>query len=160
VRGLPCRELANAELPEVGILRAVPERNAGVVRGIYAEWGKGNFRAGTDLYDAHILLVIRDDFPDAGVYVGPDEVRGYMRRFLADWTDAVIEAEDVRCAGDSVAVAVHQHATGSGSGASVDMRYWQAWTFRGGAVIRIESIKERAEALAAVGLQEESPDGA
>src|SRR4051812_49028790 len=96
------------------------------------------------------MLVIREDFPESGVYVGQEEVRGYMQRFLADWTDAVIEAEEVVSEGDSVAVAVHQRATGSGSGASVDMRYWQVWTFRGAAVTRIESIKGRAEALAAV----------
>src|SRR5215211_315609 len=134
------------------------ENAAEVVRAVYAEWARGNFRAGTELYDPHAVLVIREDFPDAGVYVGRDEIRGYMRRFLADWTDAVIEAEDVLGARDSVAVAVHQHATGSGSGALVDMRYWQVWTFRGGAVIRIESVRGRAEALQAVGVQEEPGD--
>jgi ketosteroid isomerase-like protein len=101
------------------------------------------------------MLVIGDDFPDPGVYVGRDEMRGYMQRFLADWTDAVIEAEDIISAGDSVAVAVHQRATGSGSGVSVDMRYWQVWTLRGAAIIRIESIKGRAEALAALGFEED-----
>lgn len=130
----------------------MPQPNAEVVRGIYADWGRGDFRAGTDLYDPHLVLVIREDFPETGVYVGLEEVGGYMRGFLADWTDAVIEAEEVVDAGDSVAVAVHQRATGSGSGASVEMRYWQVWTFRGGSVIRIESIQERAEALEAVGL--------
>jgi ketosteroid isomerase-like protein len=135
-----------------------PRNNADVVRGIYAEWGRGNFRAGTDLYDTHVVLVLRDEFPDAGVYVGQDETRTYMRRFLADWTDAAIEAEEVLDAGDSVAVAVHQRATGSGSGVSTDMRYWQLWTFRAGAVIRIESVMERADALEAVGLQDERAD--
>jgi uncharacterized protein len=122
-----------------------------VVRGIYGQWARGNFRAGTDRYDPHVVLVLRDDFPDAGVYVGRDEVRAYMRRFLEDWTDAVIEAEDFIGEGDSVAVAVHQRATGSGSGAPVDLHYWHVWTLRGGVVIRIESIKTRAEALEAIG---------
>jgi ketosteroid isomerase-like protein len=135
----------------------VSRDNVEVVRGIYAEWGRGNFRAGTDLFDAHVVLVIRADFPDAGAYVGRDEIRAYMRHFLANWTEPVIEAEDILGAGDTVAVAVHQQGTGSGSGLSIDMRYWQVWTFRGSAVIRIESIKERSEALEAVGLRE-APD--
>jgi hypothetical protein len=32
------------------------------------------------------------------------------------------------------------------------MSYYNVWTLRGGAVIRIESINEREDALAAVGL--------
>jgi ketosteroid isomerase-like protein len=133
--------------------------NVEVVRGIYAEWGKGNFRAGTDLFDSDVVLVIRAEFPDAGAYVGPDEIRGYMRHFLSSWTDAVIEAEDIFGAAERVAVAVHQQAIGTGSGLSVDMRYWQVWTFRGSAVTRIESIKTRSEVLDAVGLSEAPETG-
>jgi hypothetical protein len=33
-------------------------------------------------------------------------------------------------------------------------RHYQVWTLRGSSVIRIESIREREEALAAVGLRE------
>ncbi len=130
----------------------MPARNKEVVRGIYADWGRGDFRAGTDLYDPHIVLVIGEDFPDPGRYVGLEEMGGYMRRFLADWTGAAIEAEDLVEAGDSVAVSVDQRATGSGSGVPVEMRYWQVWTFRGRAVVRIESIQDKAEALEAIGL--------
>jgi hypothetical protein len=32
------------------------------------------------------------------------------------------------------------------------MSYYQVWTFRGGSVIRIESIRERDDAFDAVGL--------
>ena len=125
-----------------------------IVRGIYAEWGRGNFRAGTDLYDPHVILAFRGDFPDGGVYVGHNGVGAYMREFLSDWTDAIIEAEDIVSAGDTVVAAVHQQATGSGSGIPTEMRYWQLWTFRGGAVIRIENIMSRSEALQAAGLPE------
>ena len=46
-------------------------------------------------------------------------------------------------------------AIGPGSRAPVGMRYYQLWTFRGPTVIRIESVKERADALGAVGLSEQ-----
>ena len=36
----------------------------------------------------------------------------------------------------------------------MDMRYFQVWTFRGGAVIRLESVRAREEALEAAGLSE------
>ena len=122
-----------------------------VVRGIYAEWAKGNFRAGTDLFDRDVVLVLRPEFPDAGIYQGRDRIRAYMERFLESWTKAAIEAEDVLGSGDRVAVAVRQQATGSASGVEIDMRYWQVWTFREGTVLRIESIMECSEALEALG---------
>jgi ketosteroid isomerase-like protein len=72
--------------------------------------------------------------------------------FLADLEGAVIVGEEFLDAGDSVVVRVNQQATGAGSGAPVGMRYYQIWTFRGRSVIRIESVREGAEALEAVGL--------
>jgi ketosteroid isomerase-like protein len=128
-------------------------RNVEIVRQIYERWGRGDFRAGVELYDPYVLFVLRPEFPDAGAYCGPDEIRRYMRKdFLADLKGAVIAAEEFLDAGDSVVVRVNQQATGAGSGASVGMRYYQIWTFRGRSVIRIESVRERGEALEAVGL--------
>ncbi len=55
-------------------------------------------------------------------------------------------------AGDSVLVAVLQKATGKASGIGAETRCFQLWTLCGGRVIRLESIKERAEALEAAGV--------
>jgi ketosteroid isomerase-like protein len=130
-------------------------KNVEIVRGIYEAWGRGDFGAGIELYDPYILFVLRPEFPDAGAYCGPDEIRRYMREdFLADLEGAAIIGEEFLDAGDSVVVRVNQQATGPRSGAAVTMRYYQAWTLRGGSVIRIESIKDREEALEAVGLRE------
>jgi ketosteroid isomerase-like protein len=131
------------------------QENVEIVRQIYERWGRGDFRAGPDFYDPYVLLVLRPEFPDAGVYCGPDEIQKYMREdFLADLDGAVMVGEEFLNAGDSVVVRVNQQATGAGSGAPVAMRYYQVWTFRGRSVIRIESIRELQEALAAVGLRE------
>lgn len=120
---------------------------------IYARWGQGDFRAGVELFDPHVVLVLRADFPEAGAHYGLDAIRDYMRNdFLRDFTDATISGEEFIDAGDSVVVRVLQSAHGPRSGAAVQMSYFQVWTFRGGAVVRIESIMERADALAAVGL--------
>jgi ketosteroid isomerase-like protein len=129
-------------------------KNLEIVRQIYERWGRGDFRAGMELYDPYVQLVLRPEFPDAGAYCGPDEIRKYMREdFLADLEGAVIVGEEFLAAGDSVVVRVNQQATGAGSGAPVGMRYYQVWTFRGRSVIRIESIREREEALEAAGLR-------
>jgi ketosteroid isomerase-like protein len=132
---------------------AMSHHKVEVVRRIYESWGRGDFRAGTDLCDPAIELVLRPEFPDAGVYRGPGEIEKYMRQdFLADWEGAAILGEEFVDAGDSVVVRVNQRATGPGSRVPVEMRYYQVWTFRGPTVIRIESVREREEALEAAGL--------
>jgi uncharacterized protein len=130
------------------------QQNVEIVRQIYERWGRGDFRAGMELYDRHVLFVLRPEFPDAGSYRGRDQIRRYMREdFLADLDGVVILGEEFLGAGDSVVVRVHQQATGTGSGAAVGMRYHQVWTFRGPAVIRLENVRERDEALEAAGLR-------
>jgi ketosteroid isomerase-like protein len=131
------------------------KRNLERVRRIYGEWGRGNFREGAELYDPHVLLVVRSEFgPASGVYRGPVEVAGHMRDFLAEWDGLVIAGEEFIDAGDSVVVRVDQRAVGRDSGTPVHARYFQVWAFRGASVIRIESVSERSEALEAAGLSE------
>ena len=136
------------------ILRRMSLSAVAVLRQIYESWGRGDLRAGVELFDPHVLLVIQPDFPDAGTYCGPDEVRGYMRQLLSAFDDFTISGEEFIDAGDSVVVRVRQRATGTGSGAPTRHDYFQVWSFRGKSVIRIESIRDRADALGAVGLGE------
>ena len=132
--------------------------NVETVRRIYAEWGRGNFREGAELYDPHVLLVVRPEFGLAsgeGAYCGPDEVARYMREvYLPEWEDLVIAGDEFVDAGDSVVVHVDQRGTGRQSSAPGQLRYFQVWTFRGTSVIRIESVMQRADALEAAGLRE------
>ena len=129
----------------------MPRDRVETVRRIYDSWGRGDFRAGTDLYDLHIQFILGPGFPDPGVYSGPEEIRRYTQDdFLADLEGAAIAGEEFIEAGDSVVDRENQSATGAG----VAMRYYQVWTLRGDSVIRIESFRERAEALAAAGLRE------
>ena len=132
------------------------QENVEIVRRIYGEWGRGNFREGTELYDPHVLLVVHPEFGLAsGVYCGPEEIARYMREvFLAEYEGFVIGGDEFVDAGDSVVVRVDQRGTGRQSGAPGSLRYFQIWTFRGASVIRIKSISERPDALEAVGLSE------
>jgi ketosteroid isomerase-like protein len=128
------------------------EEQLETVRRVYEGWGRGDFRAGAELFDPLVVFVIRPEFPDPGAYHGPDEIRRYMREdFLADLEGATIAGEEFVDVGDSVIVRVLQRATGPGSGAPVAMRYYHLWTFRGDSVIRLECIREREEALEAAG---------
>jgi ketosteroid isomerase-like protein len=134
------------------------QENVEIVRRIYGEWGRGNFREGAELYDPHVLLVVRPEFGLAsgeGVYCGRDEVARYMREiFLPEWEDLVIAGDEFVDAGDSVIVRVGQRGMGRQSRAPGQLRYFQVWSFRGTSVIRIESVMERADALEVAGLRE------
>lgn len=126
-----------------------------VIRRVYDDWARGDFRPAAQLFDPHVLLVLRPEFPDAGAYLGPEEIATYTRRdLLASWADFSIEAEEFFEAGDSVVVQIHQRGVGLSSGVVTDLRYFMVWTFRGHAVIRIESSQGREQALEAVGLTE------
>jgi ketosteroid isomerase-like protein len=119
------------------------------VRAVYERWSRGDFRASFEVLDPGATLVLRPEFPDAGSYRGLDQIREYTRGFLEPWTRITIEAEEMIDAGDSVVVAVRQRGIGKGSGVATDFRYFQVWSFRGPKVVRLESIRERAEALQA-----------
>ena len=100
------------------------------------------------------------DIPEGGQYVGLEAVALYTRDLLKPWTGFTMGAEEILAAGDSVLVSVHQHAVGSISGVPAEMRYFTLWSFRGRKVIRIESFRERHEALDAAGLSEKAmPQG-
>jgi ketosteroid isomerase-like protein len=131
----------------------MPEEHVEAVRRVYEGWAEGDFSASVDIFDPHVLLVMRPEFPDAGTYLGIEGVRDYTRDFLEPWTRITIEAEEITAAGDSVVVAVHQRGTGGGSGVPTEFRYFHVWTFRGDRAIRLESIRERDQALEAVGLR-------
>jgi ketosteroid isomerase-like protein len=122
------------------------------VRAIYEEWAEGNFQAGVELYDRFAVLVQGEGFPEAGAYLGLEGFARYMRTFLEAWERVTIEAEELLGNGDSVVAAVMQRATGQGSSAPVEFRYFQVWSFRGRRVIRLETVRDRAAALEAVGL--------
>jgi ketosteroid isomerase-like protein len=131
------------------------QENVETLRRIYERWAEGDFSAGFELYDPYVVLVLRPEFPESGPHYGRDGIRIYMREdFLRDFAGATIAGQEFLDAGDSVVVQVDQRATGPRSGAPVHMRYYQVWTFRGGSVIRIESIMERRDALRAAGLSE------
>jgi ketosteroid isomerase-like protein len=130
------------------------EQNVEIVERVFERWGEGDFRAGVDVLDPHVVLVLGREFPDAGAYFGVDGVNAYMRGFLEPWTHLTMEAEELVAAGDSVLVSVRQRGVGTTSGVETELRYFQLWSFRGGKVIRMESTRDRAEALEAVGLSE------
>jgi ketosteroid isomerase-like protein len=42
------------------------QQNVEIVRQIYERWGRGDFRPGMELYDRHVLFVLRPESPMPG----------------------------------------------------------------------------------------------
>jgi len=131
------------------------QENVDTVARVYEGWERGDFTASVSLLEGNVTLVIDPGIPDGGgVFVGREGVRTYMTRFLAAWDSLTIAAESLKDVGDTVLVKVKQSGTGRGSGVPVDISFFQLWTFRGGNVIRLETILREEDALDAVGLSE------
>ena len=131
------------------------QENVEAVRRIFEAWACGDWSIGNDYLDEHAVCVVSSDFPAFGVYVGLDGIRAYWRDFLAQWERLTFEAERLQPVGDTVLARVVQHSKGRASGIEGDISYFMLFTFRGGRIVRMESIMGEAEALEAVGLSEE-----
>ena len=132
--------------------RAMSQERVEIVRAVYERWSEGDFHSSLDLLDTHVVLVLGPEFPDAGMHSGIEAVTAYTRGLLEPWTQLRMEAEEIVGAGDSVLVSVRQFGVGTASGVPAVLHYFTIWTFRGHKIIHLESFRDRAEALEAVGL--------
>jgi ketosteroid isomerase-like protein len=130
------------------------QENVEIVRGIYESWATGDFGAGLTHLDPYVVFVVRHPFPELAVVVGPDEIREYMRRFLDNWEHYAVEARGFRAAGDTVLADALQHGAGKASRIEMEQRFFMLFTFRGGKIVRIESVLDEGEALEAAGLRD------
>jgi ketosteroid isomerase-like protein len=126
--------------------------NLEIVRRIFEGWATGDVRVGADDLDPHVVFVVPPDFPEFGVFSGPDGIRTLLLRFLEQWERFTLEAKDVRVVGDTVIARLLQHGKGRASGVEGDLEWFMLFTFRGSKIVRMEAVMEEAKALEAVGL--------
>ena len=130
------------------------QENVEIVRQIYAEWQRGNMKAGVERFDPEI--VFESFMPDASERIvanGPAEVEAFMREFLRDWRDYRMIGDEYRKVGATrVFVSGRQAAIGRESGATVEDTLFSVWTFRDGKVVHLIFERDRQRALEAAGL--------
>jgi len=124
----------------------VPE-NVEILRRALPENAPANPEALFEMLDENVEWDYVGAFPEVVTYHGPDEVR----KFLTEWSSAFegfgFEAEEAIAAGDSVVVLLHQWGTGKETGAEVESRTWQVFTFRDGKVVHCRGYESKAAAL-------------
>jgi ketosteroid isomerase-like protein len=137
----------------------MPSANLDLVRTIYADWERGDFRS-ADWAHSEIEYV-GGDGPAPGTSIGLAGMAEGFRGWLSAWEDWRVEAEEYReVDGGRVLVLFHFTARGKASGLEVG----QIWTkgaqlfhVRDGKVTRIVQYLDRERALADLGLAPEAP---
>jgi ketosteroid isomerase-like protein len=136
----------------------VSNQNVEIVRGHFEDTNARRFDEAMRKYDPNVELVVSEDVAvDPGTYHGADAVGewfgGWFRMFAHGYQLDIAEVIPID---DSVVVAVDHHAVGRRSGAEVATRYYNAYWIRDGKIVRLELYRDRADALEAVGLEEEA----
>ena len=125
--------------------------NADLIRPIYDQWGRGNWRPRFDVYDPHMEWGWSDEFPDLdGVFEDTRDPNPRLRRWLSGWEDWRAEADDYLEFGDQVVVLATYRGRGKGSGVEIVQQGAHVFELRGGKVVRMEIFASREKALESV----------
>lgn len=93
-------------------------------------------------------------FPEVVTYHGPDEVREFLGQWASAFDGFGFEAEEAIDAGDSVVILLHQWGHGKDTGARVESRTWQVFTFRNGRIVHCRGYETKPQALEAATSQD------
>lgn len=88
------------------------------------------------------------------VYRGPDAVTRFFTDVDESWDRLRLEAEEMRADDDWVLALGSVHARGASSGAPIELSMGWVTHVRDGMIASLRTYADRADALAAVGLEE------
>lgn len=124
-------------------------QNVEAVRGSYEALNAGDMMGALAAVDPEIE-VFDHDLPDAARrYSGFDGLAHWQADWEAGWSSWRWEPEEFIDAGDRVIAVLRLHATGRGSGVSVERLDGAVWTLRARKCVRLDYYGSRAEALEA-----------
>jgi uncharacterized protein len=134
--------------------------NADLIRPIYEEWGRGNWRTRFEVYHPNMEWGWSDEFPGlGGVYEDHEDPNPRLRSWLSPWDHWRVQAEDYLELGNHVVVLTTYHGRGKGSGVQIRRHGAHVFELRDGKVVRLEIFATRERALAQVrSAQSEEPD--
>jgi ketosteroid isomerase-like protein len=123
-----------------------------IVRRIYQEVS-AHLDVSPELFDPNYEMDMSDMAWDIGVLHGLEAAREGFRRYAQTFDDFRIELRAVIHADEQhVVTEIRDGGRMKGSGAEVRNRFFNAWTFRDGKIVRFSSHTDRARALEAAGI--------
>jgi ketosteroid isomerase-like protein len=122
--------------------------NADLVRPIYEEWGRGNWRPYFDVYDRDMEWGWSSEFLDlGGVFHDQRDPNPRLRAWLDGWEEWRAEAEEFIEMDDYVVVLARYRGRGKGSGIEISQEGAHVFKLRNGKVVRLEIFASREKAL-------------
>ena len=120
------------------------------VRRIYDAWARGDIPGPLELFDDGVEYVNPAGAIEPGTRSGVAEFGRAGEKLHEAWESWEGKPEEMKAAGDRVAVVVHFRARGRGSGAEVEGRESALFTFREGKVVRYEWFHDETGAFEAL----------
>jgi ketosteroid isomerase-like protein len=127
-----------------------------LVRSIYADWERGDYRS-AEWAHPNITLIVADG-PSPGRWEGLTAMAACWRDLFSVWEDVRAVAEEYRAL-DGERVLVLDHRTGHGKTSGLELAEMATqggtvWHIREGKVTRLVIYYDRERALADLGLEE------
>jgi uncharacterized protein len=125
--------------------------NADLIRPLFEEWGRGNWRPRFDVYHPQMVWGWSDEYPGlGGVCEDSRDPNPRMRAWLSEWDEWRAEADEYLELGDYVVVFTTYSGRGRGSGAEVQQPGAHVFQVRDGKVVRLEIFADRKRAIESV----------
>lgn len=133
-------------------------RNVDLIRPIYEEWGRGNWRSNFDVYDPEMEWGWSSEFLDlGGVFKDHRDPNPRLRTWLTGWDFWRAEADEFLEIGDHVVVLASYHGRGKESGVEIEQQGAHVFKLRDGKVVRLEIFASRERAIESVQAAAEEP---
>jgi uncharacterized protein len=126
-------------------------RNVDLLRPIYEEWGRGNWKPFFDIYDPQMEWGWSSEFLGlGGVFHDMRTPNPRLSAWLSGWEEWRAEAEEYVEMGDYIVVLATYHGRGRGSGVEISQEGAHVFKLRDGKVVRLEIFASREKALESV----------
>jgi ketosteroid isomerase-like protein len=130
------------------------QENVEVVKRQFNTWSAGDLDAWSEYWDPDAVVVAPRGWPDGGVNRGLDALRRQAQRLRDSWTEARIEIDEIRPAGDRVLARIRYVTKGAETGLPFETPMAAVFFLEDGRIKRAEYYWEMDEALEAVGLRQ------
>lgn len=120
-------------------------QNAGIIKGLYAAFGKGDVPAVLGIFDPGIQWSEAENFLYAGgnPYTGPQAVaEGVFQPIVTDVAGFTASPEHFIDGGDEVVVLGRYRGTMKSTGTKVDAQFAHIWWLRDGKIIRFQQYTD------------------
>jgi ketosteroid isomerase-like protein len=131
------------------------QENVELVQSAYELFGVRDLPAFFGLFDPTLTYANRADEPDARVYQGVEDFKGYVASWLDAFDDLRFDFHEFVDLGDRVVVVTDLLGRGRATGADVRGAYVFLWTIREGTVVEVREYATKEEALEAAALSEQ-----